>query len=243
MPYKDIAARLNKTDLACRLHYHQMVVARKSSIPEESGVPTPPPEQYNQAMQYHHRSESLPPINTTLSPQILLPAPIIREPSRNGSGAATLDPNHRRSISHPQTPGKRQPSPSPPLSGIAKHSPAPPPGRRPPPSNLVDLGRIQELYRDFAPTFWSNIAAAYSHDKTLSPNDIETAFFQGHGLGLTQVEPISPNSSAETSPASTWQSTLSIMSHTSDERMYSPTEQSGEKGNNTKCSVNSLLNN
>lgn len=227
-----------------------MVVARKNSIPEESSIPTPPAEHCTPGLQYHHhnRSDPLPPITTAMPTQILLPAPVVREPLRHGSGAATLNPQHRRSFSNPQTPGKRQTMPSPPLGGISKHSPILGSARRQQTNGSVDLGRIQELYRDLAPSFWSNIAAAYSQDKSVSPSDVETAFFHGQGLGLTYNEPPSPNSSAETSPASSWPHTLSTVSSatsqiTIDDRSYSPSEHHSERGYNTKCSVNSLLNN
>lgn len=222
-----------------------MVNARKNAIPEESPV-APNAEQYS--VPYHLRSDSLPPITTAVPSQMLLPAPVIRELTRTGSGASTLNPNtHRRTSSQPQTQGKRQATPSPPLGGIAKQSPVSG-SRRQSLNPSVDVGRVQELYKDLAPHFWQHLASQYSQDKSISPSDVETAFFQGQGLGLSHPDSNSPHSSIETSPAVSWPSTMSNISPAAshmavDERPYQLQDRLSAGGSKSRISMTSLLNN
>lgn len=99
IPYKQIGARLGKTDLACRLHFHQMVTARKSpdAQPGRSIVflsSEHPPEIHrlapfvskpNMAEPFHSRSSSM----TSMSGDTNVVLPRI------------VDHPHRRSYSYP----------------------------------------------------------------------------------------------------------------------------------------------
>jgi hypothetical protein len=100
VPYKRIAAELGKSELACRLHFHQVTVARQRSSPPMTD-PIPAIE-FDLTPPLVHRSSS--PNTPALSQDLLKPAPVHPLPSI--SSMLPLDiGHHRRSKSLPPLPG------------------------------------------------------------------------------------------------------------------------------------------
>ncbi|KAK5945486.1 hypothetical protein PMZ80_002691 [Knufia obscura] len=167
VPYKQIGARLRKTDLACRLHFHQMLTAQKTpeSLPGRSIYFLSgghPPEVHRLA----------PPVTSSNAPATRSSLPASTSNTPKHTMAMLLppfenSPTHQRSSSCPRT-GMTQPSswrqtPSPYASVQQRENP-------------VDLGRLGRIYREHAGHFWSRIAEKYSDGGHLSPSELELAF-------------------------------------------------------------------
>ncbi|KIX07969.1 uncharacterized protein Z518_02623 [Rhinocladiella mackenziei CBS 650.93] len=106
LPYKHIASRLEKSELACRLHYHHMTVGRKGhragefddDMSEESGIMSPPP------VPAEGRSPSQKENESALPEDPILPAPDTTKLCTLPSFETFLrDTFHRRSLSMPDS--------------------------------------------------------------------------------------------------------------------------------------------
>lgn len=170
LPYKHIGAKLGKTDLACRLHFHQMVMAKRT--------PSTPAGRSIVFLSSEHPPEvhRLAPANT--SGALKLPSMHLQSPSKPVhavSGQSTMhqlneQSGHRRSISWSGT--------STPIAD-SWHPTTPPyhsyRDRRA--TTPVDLGKLNNIYQEHAEDFWSTIAAKYSGHEHLTPSELELAFF------------------------------------------------------------------
>ncbi|OCK83400.1 hypothetical protein K432DRAFT_291139 [Lepidopterella palustris CBS 459.81] len=181
MPYKHIAAHLKKTELACRLHYHQLShgshrrkrTASVSSSTSSNSASTSPN-----------------------CPQYALPAehdeyPAI-EPSRHSSpvsyGTASPHPHPRTNIVNPNnSPTRNNPHkillPKPrPLT--PSHSPEPHTQLRINTTDIhhhsnkpIDTDRLRAIYEARRASFWAAIAADYGAD--VSPAQLEGIWCSG----------------------------------------------------------------
>lgn len=236
IPYKQIGARIGKTDLACRLHFHQMVMAKRTpeTAPGRSIVflsSEHPPEVHRLAplQASHAASEALSAVYHEDRPTTinhLQPSPSFHR-----------EPMHRRSYSTPHirhngTTGW-QPAASPyPNAQSADSSP-----------NMVDLTRLNNIYQQHAGGFWSTIAEKYSGGTPLNPSELEQAFIHGRrveecstGLPRIQLSASVPPPSiiVESPPISPDKRHIRGSSH-----VRSRSSASSIAG---KCSVESLLN-
>lgn len=190
MPYKHIASKLKKTELACRLHYHQLSFGSKSrrapaihnfercsaSPPDkrkQSETPTPqralptfsPPASPPQAIEYNPTDRS----NTPQSQnKPILPKPIPSIHQRTLSATqplrlvtADMDRYHER--------------------------------------QYVDTARLDRIYEAHRLHFWSTIARSYGC--SLSPAVLEEAWCRAHGMGSSNFPP-TPRGSPKGSPSS-----------------------------------------
>ncbi|KAK2806397.1 hypothetical protein FQN51_007441 [Onygenales sp. PD_10] len=176
MPYKHIAAHLHKTELACRLHYHQMSYGSNrrrrtesvSSVNSYSGLSTTPecPLEYKSSMH----------MTTPLSP----PSP----ESMTNSRASSVTDSPQQSRSHVPILPKPNTSPlhsmqSTPadlnkslrLDTSFTHN-----GHRQP--DHVDTIRLRGLYDTYRDSFWSLISSEYSNGPGYPAGKLEEAFFE-----------------------------------------------------------------
>jgi hypothetical protein len=200
MPYKHIAAHLKKTELACRLHYHQLSHGsnrrkRTNSITSSSAgsvdyspvmpVSVPSPISESATMQ-----PASPPIYT-YSPQspvhvqlplasTLLPRSTFNSPSRT--------------LSHPVA---ILPKPSPPRRALSDSAANPPLrldcGIVSNPTNVssIDKERLRQIYEAHRGSFWGVIAAEYGGG--VSPFLLEEAWKRGIATNAPPTPCISPD--------------------------------------------------
>ena len=186
-PYKHIAAQLKKTELACRLHYHQLSFGSKSrrhaSIPpkhayDRSSV-TPPASRLRQqtpqlplpsfsppASPENHDYHSIKPGDHSSSHKPLLPKPVL-SPQRSVEDSRRLrlvtdDVEHFR---------ERQ---------------------------YVDVARLDRIYEAHRLHFWSTIARSYGCN--LSPSTLEDAWRRAHGITGSNFPP-TPRGSPQSAQA------------------------------------------
>lgn len=212
MPYKHIAAHLKKTELACRLHYHQLSHGssrRKRTTSVSSGsssghspvlaaaVPSPiqecmsrsrtPPESTGG----YHSSPSavqLPSIMaSTESPRLpaILPKPASMQLNTN------VPPSMSYPTPGPDTARSLGPSAFPPAAPLGHGPPLrldcslPPP----PPSHAVDLPRLHTIYNAHRASFWGAVASDYGAG--VSPVVLEQAW-RASALAGPAPTPITP---------------------------------------------------
>ncbi|KAI1174126.1 hypothetical protein F4777DRAFT_410920 [Nemania sp. FL0916] len=218
MPYKHIAAHLKKTELACRLHYHQLSHGsnrRKRTASVSSGSSS-------------GQSPVLPAINH--SPHHESPPRDMTPPGSAGSHGPT-SPDYRHSIQLPRilsgnnassrlpailpkpasmslsagitSPALNFPNPLPDSARSLGPSPFPQPSplgqgqtpslrldcTLPPPSAQVDMPRLQAIYAAHRSSFWGAIASDYG--SSVSPIVLEQAWKANMLSGGSQT-PITP---------------------------------------------------
>lgn len=191
MPYKHIAAHLNKTDLACRLHYYQIHGNRRkrnlscSSMPPSLGwehhvnslPPSPPesavtsapgsPKNGIQSMSTAHHDMHLPPILPRASSveSTGRPFPSIEEARR-----VPLPPlAAARPQAHPMQHQKQSESlhldtSYPTINGPYQYHDA----------SHVDMARLHSIYARHGQSFWNAVAAEYAPGT--SPAALEQAW-------------------------------------------------------------------
>lgn len=187
MPYKHIAAHLKKTELACRLHYHQLSHGshrrRRTSTSTTSSTSSngsrPSITQYalpgfdHNGFQTNHNQNPYQPLDTyghmgqnngRMQHKILLPKPPTLTPDTSPDRYQGL-----RIDTHPQ-----------------QHTLAP---------NPVDADRLHAIYNSHRGNFWSAIANEYGSD--ISPTHLEDTWKHNPAaarLGRPPTPGDSPNS-------------------------------------------------
>ena len=198
MPYKHIATHLKKTELACRLHYHQLshgsnrrkrTTSVSSSSPHHSPVmhtnaPSPvyestsgpsTPDSYSYSSESHNvhlpPATSLLPRSGSSSPQRTLGQPIAILPKPSPSRQATITPPLRLDCAIP-----------------ISSSTAP-----------IDYKRLAHIYEVHRGAFWATIAAEYGQGA--SPYMLEDAWRHGNGsasgIAYNAIAPPTPCISPE----------------------------------------------
>ncbi|RDL36585.1 Uncharacterized protein BP5553_05937 [Venustampulla echinocandica] len=200
MPYKHIAAHLKKTELACRLHYHQLShgsnrrkrtnsVASSSPGSEHSPViPNSMPSPSTEAVNLQPTS----PQTYTYSPQS--PAGHVQLPSASSLLPRSASNSPPRNLTHPVA---ILPKPSPPRRAFTD-SAAQPPLRldcdvvsRPMNIGNVDKDRLRHVYEAHRSSFWGVIAAEYGGG--VSPHLLEEAWKRGIATNAPPTPCISPD--------------------------------------------------
>ncbi|KLJ05954.1 hypothetical protein EMPG_10614 [Blastomyces silverae] len=181
MPYKHIAAHLRKTELACRLHYHQMSYGNRrrrtesvSSInsisplsttqeypleykPSDHMYTAPSPPSPPSIM--HSRASSVVDSSQQSRSHVpILPKPNISTlPSVQSIPAANFNSSLRLDTSIFQSQDNQ--------SGSFDHP------------ERIDTIRLRGLYDTYRDSFWSLIASDYSKKSSFPPVKLEEAFF------------------------------------------------------------------
>ena len=185
MPYKHIAAHLHKTELACRLHYHQMSYGTNRRK-RTSSVSSSASSSYKSVLGASEGSREHTPY-TYLSP---VPSP-----------SASPEPTSSKPMScfsdSPQQPRAHVPIlPKPNLSPLQSLRSTPPDLNKslrldttfteshkyyqyPQYKSQIDPARLRSLYESHSASFWSLIASEYSQNSPFSGHQLEDAFFRG----------------------------------------------------------------
>lgn len=207
MPYKHIAAHLQKTELACRLHYHQMTFgnnrrrrANSASCVRNSASLIPNSDPCNTIGGRGIRM--LPGSSPPSTPKMAQTSPRANRKDAHPFGNDDCDDSN--SIHS----GENVPTGLlPPATDIGKTlrldtAFAMPSDVRHRKMHNIDFGRLQSIYATNRLAFWSSIASQYSPDQYISPSQLEQAFFAEHranpGLGLSML--LTPNATPKVSP-------------------------------------------
>ena len=195
MPYKHIAAHLKKTELACRLHYHQLSFGTKrhrraaSSSPFGSAgrPPTSPPTKMVDMQQ-----RQLPPLNASPDP----------EPNcQYSDGFSTPPQNHvpilPKPILSPHRAGQQ-------LRGLRLITDD---IEQFEDRTIIDMARLNRIYNTHHVHFWSMIARSYGAN--VCPSKLEDAWRREYATSRSGFPP-TPCGSPDSFKAPS-----SILSHTS----------------------------
>jgi hypothetical protein len=182
MPYKHIAAHLKKTELACRLHFHQLSHGshrrkRTSSVSSATSCSSAGQSQvYGMSMEHDAYSQS----SRHSSPMSYNGSPHIRSASISTSPARA---QHKILLPKPRT---LTPQGSPePFNGLrinteVAHQP-----------KIVDTDRLRSIYESRRNQFWATVAADYGAD--VSPAQLEEIWRNGSSA----VRPPTPDASPD----------------------------------------------
>ena len=201
MPYKHIAAHLKKTELACRLHYHQLSHGsnrRKRTGSMSSGTASTvhsPIMQHSMPSPIHenanHQQSASP--NYSYSPQspvhVQLPSASTLLP-HSGSNSPLRVLNHPVAI---------LPKPSPPRRALSDSTANPPlrldcdvASNSPLNVSNIDKERLRSIYNAHRASFWAVIASEYGG--SVSPFLLEEAWKRGIATNAPPTPCISPDS-------------------------------------------------
>lgn len=199
MPYKHIAAHLKKTELACRLHYHQLSHGsnrrkRTASVSSGSTSMHSPIMHANIPSPIHEASNPGTPATYTYSPVVhhahLPPASSLLPRSHSSSPQRNLAPAGAHPIAILPKPSPPRRSLSDPLRldcGVSPTSTSHLGGAQ------VDMARLSQVYEMHRGAFWSAIAADYGHG--VNPLILEQAFRQSQNGNMAPPTPcVSPDS-------------------------------------------------
>ena len=183
MPYKHIAAQLKKTELACRLHYHQLSFGNKSrrTMPAAS-------------LHSFDRSSMTPPSSLRQStPQRPLPSfspPASPENHGHSPLSALESPNiHKPILPKPMISPRRPVRETTALRLVTDDMKD---------RQYVDIARLNRIYEAHRLHFWSTIARHYGGN--LSPTTLEEAWQRAHGMSGSNFPP-TPRGSPQSSQA------------------------------------------
>lgn len=211
MPYKHIAAHLKKTELACRLHYHQLshgsnrrkrTASCSSSSSEHSpllaalapssehGRSMSPPSNSGGYEASSGRGVQLPSIMESGRLPAILPKPASFGMAHlNGPAQGYLPAVTGRQTQLPSL-SLRDPHAAPPLrldcSGLPRPSHT---------DSHVDMARLHSVYASYRNTFWAAIASEYGANA--SPAALEQAWKTGMCCSQRGGSPITPVDSPE----------------------------------------------
>ncbi|KAF1990383.1 hypothetical protein K402DRAFT_324701 [Aulographum hederae CBS 113979] len=201
MPYKHIAAHLKKTELACRLHYHQLSHGshrrkRTNSIGSSnsggSGSSGTSPntrysvnydhDQYGNAVAHYDSPNSY----GDVSPN-----------SRYSSSNSSPSRIHHKVLLPKPSPMSPNESPEQPIRGLRINTTG---NMMPLPGSSVDTDRLRAIYDARRNNFWSDIAAEYGQD--VSPQQLEEIWrYSGHPIARPPTPGDSPDGLNSTHPS------------------------------------------
>lgn len=190
MPYKHIASQLKKTELACRLHYHQLSFGSKarraSAIHNFERSSAPPPDKRRQS-ETPTPQRPLPAFSPPASP----PQPLEYSPT----DPSKTPQNQNKPILPRPIPSihQRAPSASQPLRLVTEDM------ERYHERQYVDVTRLDRIYEAHRLHFWSTVARSYGCN--LSPAVLEEAWCRAHGMNGSRFPP-TPRGSPKGSPLS-----------------------------------------
>lgn len=198
MPYKHIAAQLKKTELACRLHYHQLSFGGKR---RRRGASLCSSDSHDR------RGSSIPPFNVAetreSTPQRQLPAyspPHSPESNYSRSSSVSVPYSHIPILPKPvltvpstQRPAEQSKALRLITSDFDSFGTAAP-------KSPIDMARLDKIYDSHRLHFWSMIARSYGCN--LSPAVLENAWRRHHAAasGAANLPP-TPSTSPQTSNA------------------------------------------
>lgn len=202
MPYKHIATTLKKTELACRLHYHQLSFGNKrrrrtASVTSASyaGSPITPAEGPNREVQRFHpqqQQQTLPSMATLASPET--PREESQDLFRSPQSHIPILPKPFSSRpALPSTRGLRLITEGLPTEASETYEK----------KSLIDTARLDKIYNARRLHFWSTIARDYGSN--VSPTALEHAWCKAHSVDSSKFPPTptaSPDEPPKSDPAS-----------------------------------------
>lgn len=199
MPYKHIAAHLHKTELACRLHYHQMSYGsnrrrRTGSVSSACSAPsyTPVSALRDASPDRHHYTLS-PVTSPPSSPESSCRLPAYTEsPALQQKAHVPILPKPISGESRQLLPSVEMPKSLRLDTSFTVSSEIP---TRLNPS--IDPSRLRTLYAAHRNSFWNVIASQYSAESPFTASQLEDAFFS-----TFKANPIKRGSSPPTPGAS-----------------------------------------
>lgn len=184
MPYKHIAAHLRKTELACRLHYHQMSYGTNRRK-RTSSVSSTASSSYRPHLGSGEDSREQTPY-TYLSPVVSpasSPEPTANKPMSGFSDHSQQPRSHVPILPKPNTSSIQSLHSTPPdlnkslrldtsFTDSRKHY------HYPQYHQQIDPARLRALYESHSGSFWSLLASEYSQNSPFSGPQLEDAFFR-----------------------------------------------------------------
>ncbi|OKL56485.1 hypothetical protein UA08_08362 [Talaromyces atroroseus] len=223
MPYKHIAAHLKKTELACRLHYHQMSYgnnSRRRSASISSTRSLNLIAATGEVSENAYRTQLSPVVSPSSSPEL---GSRLRAASDNISMQAHRA--HVPILPKPDHAGSHDPD-SPRASSTDCY-------KREEQSD-INFPRLHSIYETHCQSFWSKIAAEYSRDaREVSAKVVEEAITRNLSQTRPQLPPtpkLSPVASPEPQQPDCGFSVLSVCAAESTRRSLAE-----------RCSVSALL--
>lgn len=250
MPYKHIAAQLRKTELACRLHYHQMSYGsnrrkRAASVTSLNSAASYTPGSSIQDPSPAHSSYSITPITSPSASPRSAPTQMsdsLSSPPLYQGPQLPLLPKPILSEGRPVLPSPSEWSTNLRLNTELKLPSASELLRSPP----IDPSRLRGLYEAHRKTFWSQIANQYSPNSQVSATELEAAFFARHGANGAGAQPPTPEPSPQNSIDATFRAPMltAIEPHAFSgfNSITSPRGFGSPPNSANKCAVNALLN-
>ncbi len=202
MPYKHIAAQLRKTELACRLHYHQMSYGsnrrkRGASVSSLTSSASYTPGSSIQELSPAHTPYSVTPLTSPSTSPKSAPSQIsetLSSPPLYQGPQLPLLPKPVPSEGRPVLPSPSRWSNSLQLNTEIKLPSASELLRSPP----IDPSRLRDLYEAHRKNFWAQIANQYSPNSQISATELEAAFLARHGTeGARGGQPPTPEPSPQ----------------------------------------------
>ena len=176
MPYKHIASQLKKTELACRLHYHQLSFGSKSR--RHSQAPINPYERSSAPPPVQPRGETpqrqLPSFSPPASPPETMEYSPSEASSQNPQSHKSILPKPVPTIPHPISDNHSLRLVTQDMDRLQERQ-------------HVDLAKLDRIYDAHRLHFWSTIARNYGCN--LSPATLEEAWCRAHGLSSSKFPP------------------------------------------------------
>lgn len=176
MPYKHIAATLKKTELACRLHYHQLSFGnrrrRRNSSVASVGSYAPSPITPCEGLKREFPQQPLPSLSSFTSQEM---------PKEHNHNLKKSPQNHIPILPKPISARHAPPSSRRGLRLITEdieHYEKKP---------VVDINRLDKIYDSHRLHFWSTIARSYGCN--LSPAALEQAWSKAHNIDASNLPP------------------------------------------------------
>jgi hypothetical protein len=250
MPYKHIAAQLRKTELACRLHYHQMSYGsnrrkRGTSVSSLNSSASYTPASSVQDPSPAHSPYNVTPLTSPSTSPRSAPSQLsdtLSSPPLYQGPQLPLLPKPVPSEGRPVLPSPSDWSNNLRLKTDLKLPSASELLRSPP----IDPSRLRDLYEAHRKNFWSQIANQYSPNSQVSASELEAAFFARHGNNGARGQPPTPEPSPQNSGDATFCAPMrnAIEQHAfSGFNSISSARGIGSPPNSaSKCTVNALLN-
>lgn len=198
MPYKHIAVHLKKTELACRLHYHQLSFGNKhrrraASVSSTASSKWPSSSPLNRSVQGTPQRQ-LPPFTLPSTPE-----------DNGGSmdGQSSSSQSHVPILPKPIQSSQRAVQPTHALRLVTEDI------KQFKERQVIDMARLNRVYDAHRVSFWSMIAQNYGCN--LSPATLEEAWRRSQGASQFHLPPTpctSPQSTPSSAPSAAFSSAL-----------------------------------
>jgi hypothetical protein len=199
MPYKHIAAHLHKTELACRLHYHQMSFGNhrkrsNSASSCKSLVNISSISNHDRCLAEARHPPRTPSVATppATPEECMVTARLAMAPESNRESVDARPAGARSILPAPSDLGRALRLDTNCNSAHDQHH-----GQ-----DYIDVNRLRSLYEAHKDAFWSSIAAKYCAEAYFSPLQLERAFLtQWHTTSSAgSSSPSTPTSNPGLSP-------------------------------------------